>query len=214
MLRHAWLNLWDKHMTTGRINQVSSLQAFATSAKAFSSNTFQKNPNGFHPNAWLCTTPSFDHTAKSSPLMLADQYISFSCHHWQPILSQATIHTDSMHWANFSAPLLAQGAEKPPYTLTACIGQTSQGPCWHRVRKSHQKWHHVLSSLLSNPVGTGCGKATYTNTFGSQASYPYFWARKPIPTKRKKKEKNFPTRKKIGKHFSNKPKRDRKYIFM
>ena len=23
ILRHAWLNLWDKHMTTGRINQVS-----------------------------------------------------------------------------------------------------------------------------------------------------------------------------------------------
>ena len=24
MLRHAWLNLWDKHMTTGRINQVTT----------------------------------------------------------------------------------------------------------------------------------------------------------------------------------------------
>ena len=23
ILRHTWLNLWDKHMTTGRINQVS-----------------------------------------------------------------------------------------------------------------------------------------------------------------------------------------------
>ena len=23
VLRHAWLNLWDKHMTTGRINQIS-----------------------------------------------------------------------------------------------------------------------------------------------------------------------------------------------
>ena len=26
ILRHAWLNLWDKHMTTGRINQVSKIQ--------------------------------------------------------------------------------------------------------------------------------------------------------------------------------------------
>ena len=25
ILRHAWLNLWDKHMTTGRINQVAIL---------------------------------------------------------------------------------------------------------------------------------------------------------------------------------------------
>ena len=26
ILRHAWLNLWDKHMTTGRINQVTVLR--------------------------------------------------------------------------------------------------------------------------------------------------------------------------------------------
>ena len=26
ILRHAWLNLWDKHMTTGRINQVTTIQ--------------------------------------------------------------------------------------------------------------------------------------------------------------------------------------------
>ena len=25
ILRHAWLNLWDKHMTTGRINQVATM---------------------------------------------------------------------------------------------------------------------------------------------------------------------------------------------
>ena len=25
ILRHAWLNLWDKHMTTGRINQVTTI---------------------------------------------------------------------------------------------------------------------------------------------------------------------------------------------
>ena len=36
ILRHAWLNLWDKHMTTGRINQVT---------------TFQKNTNTSGRNA-------------------------------------------------------------------------------------------------------------------------------------------------------------------
>jgi hypothetical protein len=30
ILRHAWLNLWDKHMTTGRINQVTILTAVAS----------------------------------------------------------------------------------------------------------------------------------------------------------------------------------------
>ena len=34
ILRHAWLNLWDKHMTTGRINQVtiSQLQQWSSPA--------------------------------------------------------------------------------------------------------------------------------------------------------------------------------------
>ena len=27
ILRHAWLNLWDKHMTTGRINQVTTFHS-------------------------------------------------------------------------------------------------------------------------------------------------------------------------------------------
>ena len=29
ILRHAWLNLWDKHMTTGRINQVIHYQIYS-----------------------------------------------------------------------------------------------------------------------------------------------------------------------------------------
>ena len=28
ILRHAWLNLWDKHMTTGRINQIAITDLF------------------------------------------------------------------------------------------------------------------------------------------------------------------------------------------
>jgi hypothetical protein len=31
ILRHAWLNLWDKHMTTGRINQVTLLSVVMVS---------------------------------------------------------------------------------------------------------------------------------------------------------------------------------------
>ena len=34
ILRHAWLNLWDKHMTTGRINQVTFLSKQETKAHA------------------------------------------------------------------------------------------------------------------------------------------------------------------------------------
>ena len=34
ILRHAWLNLWDKHMTTGRINQVTILKNLRTCSQA------------------------------------------------------------------------------------------------------------------------------------------------------------------------------------
>ena len=33
ILRHAWLNLWDKHMTTGRINQVTTDSVWVVSIK-------------------------------------------------------------------------------------------------------------------------------------------------------------------------------------
>ena len=35
ILRHAWLNLWDKHMTTGRINQVTFFFSKRTREKPF-----------------------------------------------------------------------------------------------------------------------------------------------------------------------------------
>ena len=40
ILRHAWLNLWDKHMTTGRINQVSYKKLKGNEKPAF----LQTNP--------------------------------------------------------------------------------------------------------------------------------------------------------------------------
>jgi hypothetical protein len=48
ILRHAWLNLWDKHMTTGRINQVT---VWTIGGNKFppTHTTGQKGPAG-----WLC----------------------------------------------------------------------------------------------------------------------------------------------------------------
>ena len=38
ILRHAWLNLWDKHMTTGRINQVTFLSESSLEVKTLNTN--------------------------------------------------------------------------------------------------------------------------------------------------------------------------------
>ena len=45
ILRHAWLNLWDKHMTTGRINQVTTFQITHKWAKSWYWQPFGCFPN-------------------------------------------------------------------------------------------------------------------------------------------------------------------------
>ena len=41
ILRHAWLNLWDKHMTTGRINQVTIANSRSLKLSAVKQTTSQ-----------------------------------------------------------------------------------------------------------------------------------------------------------------------------
>ena len=45
ILRHAWLNLWDKHMTTGRINQVTFFVRKITFASQHPTETARIAPN-------------------------------------------------------------------------------------------------------------------------------------------------------------------------
>ena len=45
ILRHAWLNLWDKHMTTGRINQVTVCRALQLHHSPNITETSRKDPN-------------------------------------------------------------------------------------------------------------------------------------------------------------------------
>ena len=76
----------------------------------------------------------------------------------------------TMRRAVNSAPLLAQGAEKPPThdntVSTHCVGQSSQPPCWHRVRKSHR----------------------YTITLGSSSFLPLFLGAETHTSKTEKKK--------------------------
>ena len=55
ILRHAWLNLWDKHMTTGRINQVSHY--FHHWYASINATSISHHPPSFHKlTARECTT--------------------------------------------------------------------------------------------------------------------------------------------------------------
>jgi hypothetical protein len=67
ILRHAWLNLWDKHMTTGRINQVTIVRLcfFSYGSSPFSSATRlppPPPPTPWNIVAWETHTPT-PHTA-------------------------------------------------------------------------------------------------------------------------------------------------------
>ena len=59
ILRHAWLNLWDKHMTTGRINQVTILKRRQTNSPS------QKV-------CWVFDSTSFSRRSYSPDLLIVD----------------------------------------------------------------------------------------------------------------------------------------------
>ena len=75
ILRHAWLNLWDKHMTTGRINQVTTFredrftrhqrgfQAFRSSSSRF---PIRSSCSPFKRSACICLL-AFSEPAIQSP---------------------------------------------------------------------------------------------------------------------------------------------------
>ena len=62
ILRHAWLNLWDKHMTTGRINQVTVL-----------STPTERPPKRLRLNMEIHTTKAIGKPATSGAWTLLDK---------------------------------------------------------------------------------------------------------------------------------------------
>ena len=88
----------------------------------------QSVPNDFHHHSWLCATPSFDQIQRGIQSCLFTSTLpSCSSHHASGSQFSAPVGTgcgkatntwqhcfNPLCWAVFSAPLLAQGAEKPP----------------------------------------------------------------------------------------------------
>ena len=101
-------------------------------------------------------------SAQHLPLIKSNKEFNHVC---TPVLFLRSVVT--MRWADNSAPLLAQGAEKPPHMTTPCVRQSSQPPCWHRVRKSHH----------------------YTTTLGSSSFLPLFLGAETHTNKTEKKKK-------------------------
>ena len=82
ILRHAWLNLWDKHMTTGRINQVTllsvtiSIKSLSRWTKVFS------GYNHSHTDSRSCWRVIVDKSqiVRSRPKTLPDSWILSTSH--------------------------------------------------------------------------------------------------------------------------------------
>ena len=83
ILRHAWLNLWDKHMTTGRINQVTTFQ-FTNYSAAQSSATFIRQEFIFSDSKIFSQSPVINNQEinKKSTLFpgLTSSRSNASCH--------------------------------------------------------------------------------------------------------------------------------------
>ena len=85
ILRHAWLNLWDKHMTTGRINQVTTFPDLLISKWAPNTRQAQKD----HLSWWEfvsdlnISNPSWESFALG--------YVDFSTTDWNHLVPRSHI---------------------------------------------------------------------------------------------------------------------------
>ena len=66
ILRHAWLNLWDKHMTTGRINQVTFFFSKRNMIHTRASLITVRNRHPLHPTAKNTFHKAHKETSNSS----------------------------------------------------------------------------------------------------------------------------------------------------
>lgn len=81
----AWLNLWDKHMTTGRINQIDFFQSYGfnffklSHHEIISWNTHMTR----HHTMWVITTPCIGFSFKSIRLNWKPRSSSHNDKHWR-----------------------------------------------------------------------------------------------------------------------------------
>ena len=85
ILRHAWLNLWDKHMTTGRINQVTTIRMHRMQHQVLAQNAFL---NGCSLQGMKKPQEIFHH----SPRLLSD---STECTHLPGASERITLYLRS-----------------------------------------------------------------------------------------------------------------------
>ena len=94
ILRHAWLSLWDKHMTTGRINQVTTGTTERAIAPRHWACTVQVLADTWHPTLQVLSNPLATTGDETGP------FEPSQCHQVQSIVQQidvcSTDSTDSL----------------------------------------------------------------------------------------------------------------------
>ena len=85
ILRHAWLNLWDKHMTTGRINQVTTFH-LPTSQGTWSKRPLLMVENHFRSREFITDSWRF----KCSVEMLSIVYSQINTSKWNTLFPDLT----------------------------------------------------------------------------------------------------------------------------
>ena len=102
ILRHAWLNLWDKHMTTGRINQVTTFPITDTTAMSTkllgrpkSHLSFSGSSSPSQISNPLASKPRSPHSATDG---LSDHKVKSPCSpisHWQGRIASCLLQQKS-----------------------------------------------------------------------------------------------------------------------
>ena len=135
ILRHAWLNLWDKHMTTGRINQVTTFPYYT-------------NTQAMTLSQWEFVILWFKHIFNSSrePVHTQVCYWSFSTTNWSCLVPRSHINSDPIPSCSlFTTRMISLQRRTTNDQLSLSHGGFPT--VWIATSLAHRQSVHILHSL-------------------------------------------------------------------
>ena len=125
ILRHAWLNLWDKHMTTGRINQVTFHRSVLskTLRKRIEKRTTKKVCSPKTSTIWRCL---FNVSLISFPWLMFIQEKLHSNTENRPLQNGGEGRCELLPWFPCSPFTTEIGTKRAGKTHSQCSWQVSR----------------------------------------------------------------------------------------
>ena len=135
ILRHAWLNLLDKHMTTGRINQVTILQRMSTALPAHCAEDFTRASRRNY--VWLLK----QNYSRQDVTSAVETLLEAQSTQYSPFLSR--------DWVNHAANTRLTAQSSPPFSSRPIEVVLEQARLPQQSKTAPNFGHNCCQSLNS-----------------------------------------------------------------